>query len=73
MDTKFLGLLLQLSFSPATTNATHVKVLALLASIFAVTSILGGLCLYVGHSYGWNLFLFMIAEVNQNSFYLLYP
>ncbi|PIK38366.1 putative E3 ubiquitin-protein ligase AMFR [Apostichopus japonicus] len=51
-----------LSFSPATTNATHVKVLALLASIFAVTSILGGLCLYVGHSYGWNLFLFMIAE-----------
>lgn len=51
-----------LSFSPATPNTTHAKVLGLLASIFSASIILGCLCGYVGNSHGWNLFLFMIAE-----------
>lgn len=55
----------QLSFSPTTPMASHVRVLALLVSILMCCGGLAVLCGLVGHLHGMHTVAFMAAEVEK--------
>jgi hypothetical protein len=61
---KYILCIFQLSFSPTTPKAMHMKLLTLLGLILVSCMGLLGICALIGLQAGFTFFAFMAAEVN---------